>query len=213
MNENISLYMTGIKTISGVSIEIDDKYDMLLDPFYASIRDIEIGFDESVKFSETFVKKVSEMIFNKSIYIDMFLRNKKLNLSKEEIEYLKYQYVVCAVIYDAGKHIYIGSMKSNKVRKELGDFIVERNVTFDTSAVDRISDDAKNCMDDIIKAIEDMSSLLAESFIKGEWNKSSSKSYRLWHYPKYQSTVPIAANKILEEDGRYYKTGAGHGYK
>ena len=25
MNENISLYMTGIKTVSGVDIEIDDK--------------------------------------------------------------------------------------------------------------------------------------------------------------------------------------------
>jgi hypothetical protein len=54
---------------------------------------------------------------------------------------------------------------------------------------------------------------MKDSASNDEWNKSSSKSYRLWHYPKYQSTVPIAANKILEEDGRYYKTGAGHGYK
>ena len=100
--------------------------------------------------------------------------------------------------------IVVLSKKKNPSKKV---YFKNSNSLIQPSAVNSISAKSRS------KAIEDMSSLLAESFIKGEWNKSSSKSYRLWHYPKYQSTVPIAANKILEEDGRYYKTGAGHGYK
>ena len=213
LNANIQLAIHNLKDMDGQSVHVDLDENMLLDPFYASIRDIELYFDESVVFTESFISRLNEIIFNKSIYIDAYLSNKRINLKPEDLYWIKREYVICAVAYDASKHIYAGSLKSSKVKKELGDFIVERDVTFNLSSVSQISNDAKSCADDIISEIDSMTTIIAEGFVKGQFNKANDRSDRLWHHPNHESRVPIAADKYRESDGRYYKTGVAHAHK
>jgi len=214
MNTNISIVFSNLKDIEGNTLNVSIEENIMLDPFYASVHDIELYFNEDVEFAEKFIGKLNEIIFNKSIYIDNYTKNKFSRLSKEDAYIIKREYVICAAAYEASKHIYINSLKSSTVKKQLGDFIVERQTSFDLSSVNKISDDAKKCMDDIIDEIDSMTSLIAEGFVLGEWNtKNHGKSYRLWHRPNYESRVPIAADKYKEENGRYYKTGVAHAHK
>ena len=214
MNTNISLVFSNLKDIEGNTLNVSIDENIMLDPFYASIHDIELYFHEDVEFTEKFIGKLNEIIFNKSIYIDNYTKNKFSMLTKEDAYIIKREYVICAAAYEASKHIYINSLKSSTVRKQLGDFIVERQTGFDLSAVNRISDDAKNCMDAIIDEIDAMTNLLAAGFVLGEWNgRNHGHTDRLWHRPNYESRVPIAADKFKEENGRYYKTGVAHAHR
>lgn len=185
--------------------------NLFVSPFYASIRDIELAFHESVVFSDRFYGKLNEIIFNKSIFIDAYLRNKRIRgLTKEDLFIIKRDYVICATIYEAAKHIYINTLKSSTVKKQLGDFIVERSSSIDNGGIKKISDDAEKCMKDILAELDAMVLFFAEAFIKGSALCSSLRADRLWHHPDYLSRVPIAADKFLEADGRFYKTGAEH---
>ena len=216
MNINISAVLENLLTQEGETFPVVIDKNILLNPFYASVHDIELYFDESVEFSEVFIEKLSEIIFNKSIYIDSYLKYKNLGmLNEEDIYMIKRDYVICAVAYDASKHIYINTAKSTTVKKTLGDFIVERSVTLDLSRINAIGDDAKSCMNSIIDELDSLSSLdvLGLYFVKGDLLPRNRDSYRLWHHPYSEySQVPIAANKIVERNGRLYKTGPGNGY-
>lgn len=213
MNINISLDIPGIKDIDGDTVNVSISENISLNPFYASIHDIELYFGEDVKFTDSFIDKLGEIIFNKSIYIDSFLRNKTLCLSDEDIYIIKRDYVICASVYEASKHIYINTAKSTSVKKQLGDFLVERSVTNDLSKINSIGDDAKSCMDDIIDELKSLTNIIAESFVKGSIFGKNRRSDRLWHHPDYLSIVPIGVDKLLESDGRFYKTGVAHAYQ
>ena len=183
----------------------------MLHPFYASVHDIELYFDEKITFSDKFIEKLNEIIFNKSIYIDVHMKNKHLRgMTDEDMYILKREYVICAVAHEASKHIYVNLLKSSNIKKQLGDFSVERSSSFDTDSYKKIGSDAEKCAKLLLEEIDNLSMFFAESFIKGANIPSNGYSYRIWHNPLYQSRVPIAADKARESDGRYYKTGAEH---
>ena len=106
MNINISAVLENLLTQEGETFPVVIDKNILLNPFYASVHDIELYFDESVEFSEVFIEKLSEIIFNKSIYIDSYLKYKNLGmLNEEDIYMIKRDYVICAAAYEASKHI------------------------------------------------------------------------------------------------------------
>lgn len=210
MNINFLIDISDLKDVEGNPLDVSLSENILLDPFYASIHDIEMYFGEEVKFSDNFISKLGEIIFNKSLYIDSFLKRKNLNLSQEDLYIIKRDYVICATVYEAAKHIYIGVAKSTSIKKQLGDFMVERSINNDLGNINSIGQDAKSCMDDIIDELNSLTDILASSFVKGSALPSSKRADRLWHHPEYESRVPIGADKLLESNGRYYKTGVAH---
>lgn len=208
MNSLVNIKISGIKDQEGNPLDLDISSNIFLNPFYASIKDIELYFDESIKFSESFKDKVSEIIFNKSIFIDSFLRQKRINsIAKEDLYMIKRDYVICSTVYESSRHIYINTAKSTRVRKELGDFMVERSVSSDLDFIKSIMSDSEKCSKSILDELNSMAMDIATSFVKGSANISNRSSHRLWHYPSNISSVPIASNKIQEYDGRLYKSG------
>lgn len=213
MNNRIEISGFVIKFKDGTSTNVPSSInDIALNPFYASIHDIEIAVPfGTAKFEGESLQRVSELIFNKSIWIDTYLKRKDIQLSPEEMFMLKRDFVICAVLAQLGSLLYGTLLKGQSVKKVLGDFEVARTSSFEPSAALRFANDAKECYEDILKAIDDMSRLMAENFVLGRWNCANKRSDRLWHHPKFLSRMPIGANKYLESDGRYYKTGFGHG--
>lgn len=213
MNNRITIYGFKVGFEDGSSVDVSESAsEILLSPFYASIRDIELGIPaDKVSFPEKFSQDVSEMIFNKSIWIENYLRRKRLNLTEEELYAIKRDYVICSVLAAVANKLYGTLLKGQSVKKVLGDFEVQRDSTFDTNSALNFAKDSKSCADDILSAIDAAASVLASSFVKGQYNCRSRVSDREWHHPRYRSVMPIAANKELEIDGKYYKTGFGHG--
>ena len=186
--------------------------DVALNPFYASIHDIELAMPvDAVEFSEEFSLKVAEFIFNKSIWIELYLKRKHIKLSEEEMYAIKRDYVICAVLAQIGTILYGAILKGQSVKKVLGDFEVDRSSDFDTDNALKFAKDAEDCVKEIISALDEMAKLMAQSFSLGSWNCNNRHADRLWHHPKFLSRMPIAANKLKWYDGKYYKTGYGHG--
>jgi hypothetical protein len=193
-------------TLTGVVFDFD------LNPFYASIRDIEISFPTEISFSEDFVVRLNEMIFRKSVWISNYIKRKNLKLTYEEIYAICRDYVICAIVSDVANLLYGTSSKNESVKKILGDFTVERTKSSNSGNNNsKIADEAKECAESILELIDDMSRVKAMGFVKGENNCGNKSSNRLWHSPKFLSKMPIGANKILESDGKLYKTGYGYG--
>lgn len=186
--------------------------DVVLNPFYASIHDIELSMPiDAVKFDEAFSIRVAEIIFNKSIWIELYLKRKHIKLSEEELYAVKRDYVICAVLAQIGTILYGAILKGQSVKKVLGDFEVDRSTDFNTENALKFAKDAEDCVKEVISAIDEMSKLMAQNFSLGSLNCSNRRADRLWHHPKFLSRMPIAANKIQWHDGRNYKTGYGHG--
>lgn len=213
MNNRIKIYGFKVDFEDGSSVNVaESTSEISLSPFYASIRDIELNVPaEKVSFTEQFSKDVSEIIFNKSIWIDNYIRRKKIRLTDEELYMIKRDFVICSVLAGVANKLYGTLLKGQSVKKVLGDFEVQRDSTFDVSSALRFAKESKECADDVLAAIEDASKLLATGFVKGKWNCSNRVSNREWHHPNYRSIMPIAADKFLEMDGKFYKTGYGHG--
>lgn len=211
MNNRIVLTGLQISTMEGIRDFPPIVIDIGLDPFYASVHDIEIHFPIEANFSEEFIPRINEIIFNKSIWIDNYLRRKKIGLSPEELYIIKRDYVICATIADIANILYINLSKGGLVKKILGDFTVERESHIEPFGAKNIKDDADQCIQDILEAIDEMSRFTAMTFVLGKCNCKGRRADRLWHHPKFLSKMPIAANKYLESDGRYYKTGEGYG--
>lgn len=213
MNNRIKIYGFKVDFKDGSSVNIaESASEISLSPFYASIRDIELNVPaENVSFNEQFSKDVSEIIFNKSIWIDNYIRRKKLRLTDEELYMIKRDFVICSVLAGVANKLYGTLLKGQSVKKVLGDFEVQRDSTFDVSSALKFANESKQCADDVLAAIDDASTLLAVGFVKGKGNCSNRVSNREWHHPGYRSIIPVAANKFLELDGKLYKTGYGHG--
>lgn len=213
MNINLDISIQGLLDKASVPLDASVSDNLMLSPFYASIRDVEQFFPEEVVFTDDFSKKLSEEIFNSSIYIDNYIKSKRMNLSEEDLYYIKRQYVICAAASYSANRIYANSLSSSKVRKELGDFVVERSVTYADSTIANAGKDAKQCMAEILAEIDSMASIIAEGFVKGSNLASNKSSWRIWHHPDIQSRVPIAADKVRDNTGVYYKTGVAHAHK
>ena len=213
MNSRIKIYGFKVDFKDGSSANVaESASEISLSPFYASIRDIELNVPaENVSFTEQFSKDVSEIIFNKSIWIDNYIRRKKINLSDEELYMIKRDFVICSVLAGVANKLYGTLLKGQSVKKVLGDFEVQRDSTFDVSYALKFANESKGCADDVLAAIDEASTLLAVGFVKDKRNCSNRVSNREWHHPNYRSIMPIAANKFLETDGKFYKTGYGHG--
>ena len=213
MNNRIKIYGFKVDFKDGDSVNVaESTSEISLCPFYASIRDIELNVPaENVSFTESFSKDVSEIIFNKSIWIDNYIRRKKINLSEEGLYMIKRDFVICSVLAGVANKLYGTLLKGQSVKKVLGDFEVQRDSTFDVSSALKFANESKDCADEVISAIDNAATLLAVGFVKGKWNCSNRVSSREWHHPNYRSIMPVAANKYLETDGKFYKTGYGHG--
>lgn len=213
MNNRIKIYGFKVNFKDGSSVNVvESASEISLSPFYASIRDIELNVPaENVSFNEQFSKDVSEIIFNKSIWIDNYIRRKKLRLTDEELYMIKRDFVICSVLAGVANKLYGTLLKGQSVKKVLGDFEVQRDSTFDVSSALKFANESKGCADDVLAAIDEASTLLAVGFVKGKWNCSNRVSNREWHHPNYRSIMPVAADKLLEADGKFYKTGYGHG--
>lgn len=213
MNNRIKIYGFKVDFKDEDSVNVaESTSEISLSPFYASIRDIELNVPaENVSFTPEFSKDVSEIIFNKSIWIDNYIRRKKIKLSEEELYMIKRDFVICSVLASVANKLYGTLLKGQSVKKVLGDFEVQRDSTFDVSSALKFAKDSKSCAEDVLAAIEDAAQLLAVGFVKGKWNCSNRVSNREWHHPNYRSIMPVAADKFLEMDGKFYKTGYGHG--
>lgn len=213
MNINLDISIQGLLDKASVPLNINASDNIGLSPFYASVRDVEQFFPEDISFTDDFIKKLNEEIFNSSIYIDNYIKSKCLKMTEEDLYYIKRQYVICSAASYSANRVYANSLKSSKVRKELGDFVVERSVAYSDSTIANSGKEAKGCMAEILSEIDSMAAIIAQGFVKGSNIASNKSSWRAWHHPDRESRVPIAADKIRENTGVYYKTGVAHAYK
>jgi len=199
IRETVS-FNDGLQDVSGNPITIVGSvyYDILLDPFYCTERDIlSIVMEEP---SDKYIEWARELIFNSSIRADDVFNTiilKAFGLTPEQEFRLKRQYVICLVSYQFYKDFYKDYMKSIKKSKFLGDVKVSLDVEKDPSFVLSIADDAKECYE----AIADMVGVGTgiNSYVKGRSNPCNNTSHREW-YPKLDGGypyVPIAANKAV----------------
>jgi len=196
----------GLQDILGNPIQIVGAvyYDILLDPFYCTERDIlSIVMEEP---SDKYIEWVRELIFNASIRADDVFNTiilKSLELTEEQEFRLKRQYVICLVSYQFYKDFYKDFMKSIKKTKFLGDVKVSLDVEKDPSFIMQVSDDAKECYESIADMIGVGAGM--NCFVKGRSNPCNYTSERQW-YPKLDGghpNVPIAANKAITFCNKY----------
>lgn len=213
MNNRLEIQSFQVVFTDGTKGEVPSQFhDTFLVPFYASIHDIEISLPiGTAAFTDEFALKVAEIIFNKSIWIDLYTKRKGIKLSEEDMFILKRDYVICATLAQIGTILYGIILKGQSVKKVLGDFEVNRDLDYDTDKALNFAKDAKKCMEDIVAEIDKLAATLADPFLLGSLNCRNRRADRLWHHPPFLSKMPIAANKMLEWDGRFYKTGFGHG--
>ncbi|MDB4533396.1 hypothetical protein N9242_00890 [Vicingaceae bacterium] len=196
----------GLLDIDGNPITIvgTASHDLLLDPFYATERDIlSIVMDEP---TTKYIDMVREMIFNSSIMANDKITNTMLannNIDAEQGFRLKRQYVICLTSYDFYKTFYRDYMKSIKKSKFLGDVKVSLDVEKDPSFIVNVFNDAKECylsIENILGVGLGMS-----TFSKGVNNACNYTSDRQW-FPGLNGgnpRTPIAANKAMGFCSKY----------
>jgi len=196
----------GLQDILGNPIQIVGTvyYDILLDPFYCTERDILLIVMEEP--SDKYIEWVRELIFNASIRADDVFNTeilKALGLTPEQEFRLKRQYVICLASYQFYKDFYKDYMRSIKKSKFLGDVKVSLDVEKDPTFIMQISDDAKECYESIADIVGVGAGM--NSFVKGRSNCCNYTSSRQW-YPKLDGghpNVPIAANKAVTFCNKY----------
>ena len=210
-NIHLDISLTGLLDPSSDPIVTvaSGSFDILLSPFYAMEQDVTCVYADN---ATEYYPKIRKLIFESSIKVDQLLtpaRITALCLTAEQAFMLKRNYVICRAAYEFGKSFYRDYLKAVKKTKFLGDLKVSLEIEKEPSLIARISDDARECYEEL----EDMFGMGygegMQSFVKGSNNICNKRSDRQW-WPSDGHGGPrisFAATKAATFCG-LYKIGA-----
>jgi len=192
--------------------------DIGLTPFYANPEEILLIYSD--EGSEDWIKnfeKIVNIVFNGSKDFDRFLRINRFEVSDPSVRAaMAEKYVLCYATYWSGIKIFKDSIKSVSKTKNLGDFQVSYRGDQNTTPVDSIIKDARDCLVDLKAEIKKYISVLygeAKGFGFRKYKaKVNVASTRRWDYMNPEMGIAFAGNKRILQDGSSYKTGAYYQY-
>ena len=192
--------------------------DVLITPIYATPEEVLLHFTDegSSEWVENF-ERVLNLIFNGSRAFDRLLALNSIEISEVVMRSAAAsQYAICYATYWAGIKIFKDKLKSVSKTKNLGDFQVSYRGDQNTLPIDSIIVDAKKCMDDLKKYVEDLASAEIGKAAGFQFRRIGAKvvagSTRRWDYMVPELGIAYAGNKRILQDGSSYKTGAYYQY-
>ena len=208
MNINLKLSLPIINS-SGEEKNIKIDSSLFLTPFYAVEEDIVPSFPS---VDETELPVLRKIIFNASLTVNRLTEKvEKLKLlTPKALFALRRDYVICLATNELAKRVNADIVKAQSKSKTLGDFTVSTSQSNDTTVLNKVFNDSKQCVYDIEKLIDEAEQdlILPVDFVKGRYNTSNLQANdRLWWLKDLDDGSRVvdgyASNKYWYNGNRY----------